>query len=231
MASVGFQGFPPESIQFLRDLADNNTREWFEAHRQGYEQYLLEPARAFVMGMRECLPKLGADIHAEPKIRGSIFAIHRDTRFSTDKTPYKTYLDLWFWQGNGPSRERPGYFFRLQPERLVLGAGVHGFSDAALERFLQAVLDPDTGGKLEAALRAVQEQPGVELGAPTYKRVPAGLPADHPRANLLRHGGLYAAFEQPPPAEVFEDRLPGWCMQHFERLAPLQQWLVDLLPD
>src|ERR1700674_3689180 len=122
MASVAFQGFRPELIAFLQDLAANNNREWFLAHRQAYEEYLLEPAREFVMAMGQCLPKLGETIHAEPKIHGSIFAINRDTRCSSDKTPYKTYVDLWFWQGNGPSRERPGYFFRLMPESLVLGA-------------------------------------------------------------------------------------------------------------
>ena len=75
MASVAFQGFRPELIAFLQDLAANNNREWFLAHRQAYEECLLEPAREFVMAMGHCLPKLGEHIHAEPKIRGSIFAI------------------------------------------------------------------------------------------------------------------------------------------------------------
>src|ERR1700681_2431213 len=127
-----FDGFRLELLEFLRNLGDNNNREWFLAHRQDYAQYLLEPAREFVLAMGECLPRLGEDIHAEPKVRGSIFAINRDIRFSNDKRPYKTYLDLWFWQGDGPSRERPGYFFRLMPESLVLGAGMHAFSAVAL---------------------------------------------------------------------------------------------------
>ena len=231
MAVVAFAGFRAQTIEFLGGLRANNNRAWFEAHRQDYETYMLEPAREFVVDMGECLRKLGHDIHADPKVRGSIFAINRDVRFSTDKTPYKTYLDLWFWQGSGPSRERPGYFFRLMPERLVLGAGMHRFSEAALERYRQAVLDPAHGPRLEAAVRAVQAQPAVEVGGQTYKRVPAGLPADHPRANLLRHTSLFAAFEQPlPEHQLFDAQLPGHCFEHFQRFAPLQQWLVDILP-
>ena len=228
-----FDGFRTELITFLKELGANNNREWFQAHRSDYENYLLEPAREFVLAMGECLPKLGENIHAEPKIHGSIFAINRDTRFSSDKTPYKTYVDLWFWQGNGPSRERPGYFFRLMPESLVLGAGMHGFSPAALERYRQAVVDPARGAKLEAVAEALNKQAGVELGGRTYKRVPAGLPADHSRADWLRHSSLYAASELALPAadKVFSDQLPGLCFEHYARFAPLQQWLVDLLPE
>jgi uncharacterized protein (TIGR02453 family) len=230
MASVAFEGFRPELIEFLSQLGRNNNREWFQAHRQEYERYLVEPARTFVMAMGDCLSQLGSGIHAEPRIRGSIFAINRDVRFSNDKTPYKTYLDLWFWHGDGPSRERPGYFFRLTPETLVLGAGMHAFSDAALERFRQAVLDPLSGSKLKTTAEALQRQ-GIELGGQTYKRVPAGLPPDHARGQWLRHSGLFAAVEQPVPAQVFSNQLVGLCLEHYQRVAPVQRWLVDLLPE
>jgi uncharacterized protein (DUF2461 family) len=151
---MSFEGFPRELIVFLIELGKNNNREWFQAHRDDYENFLVEPAREFVV--------------------------------SSDKTPYKTYLDLWLWQGDGPSRERPGYFLRLSPETLTLGAGTHGFSDATL---------------------------------------------DHPRADWLRHSGLFATVEQPLPPATFSDQLPGLCVEHYQRVAPLQQWLVDLLAD
>jgi uncharacterized protein (TIGR02453 family) len=150
---VTFTGFPPELLVFLSDLRANNSREWFQAHRLLYERLLMEPSREFVRAMGAHLKQLGEDIHADPKVHGSIFAINRDTRFSADKTPYKTHLDLWFWQGPGPSRERPGYFFRLTPERLILGAGMHAFSDGALERYRRAVLDDELGQQRVAPLQ------------------------------------------------------------------------------
>jgi uncharacterized protein (TIGR02453 family) len=229
MATVaaGFQGFDPRLIEFLRDLGNSNTREWFQAHYADYQAYLVEPAREFVLAMGECLPRLGADIHAEPRVRGSIFAINRDVRFSKDKTPYKTYLDLWFWQGNGPSRERPGYFFRLTAETLILGAGMHAFSDSALALYREAVLNDDRGAQLLAAVKST----GIEVHGQTYKKVPPGLPAEHPRADWLRHSGLFAQFEQPLPPQVFSAQLTELCFEQFQRLQPLQQWLVDLLRD
>src|SRR5207245_10819756 len=120
--------------------------------------YLVDPARALVEAMGEELKALGSDIHAEPRVRGSIFAINRDIRFAKDKTPYKTYLDLWFWQGDGLSRERPGYFFRLTPETLTLGAGMHEFSDSVLDRYRRGVLDPKRGAELDAIGRALSNK-------------------------------------------------------------------------
>src|ERR1041384_2731155 len=133
---AGFVGFSADTLDFLATLRANNSREWFSAHRDQYERVLLEPARAFVLAMAELLPRLGDDLHAEPKIHGSILAINRDTRFSADKRPYKSHLDLWFWQGEGANRERPGYFCRIEPEGLMLGAGMHAFAiEGLLERY------------------------------------------------------------------------------------------------
>lgn len=230
IASVAaFSGFQPGLLEFLAGLRANNSREWFQAHRAEYETSLLEPARQFVCAMGELFPRLAPDIHAEPKIHGSIFAINRDTRFSADKTPYKTHLDMWFWQGDGPSRERPGYFFRLTPEQLILGAGMHSFSgDGMLERYRTAVLDQARGSRLQEAAEQVGED---SLRGRTYKRVPANLPSDHPRADWLRHSGLYAETEQEVPRELFQPSGPDWSLQQFQRFQPLQQSLVDLLCD
>src|SRR5438067_399991 len=96
-SEVTFVGFDRGAVDFLANLMLHNSREWFQAHRAEYDQLVLEPARELVSEMGQVLKKIGSDIHAEPKVHGSIMAINRDTRFSADKTPYKTYLDLWFW--------------------------------------------------------------------------------------------------------------------------------------
>ena len=131
---MGFEGFGPGLLDFLRGLREHNSREWFQAHYGEYQRFLVEPAREFVAAIGNDLTRLGEDVHAEPRVGGSILRINRDTRFAKDKTPYKSHLDLWFWQGHGASRERPGYFIRLAPERLTLGAGMHVLPDRALLR-------------------------------------------------------------------------------------------------
>jgi uncharacterized protein (TIGR02453 family) len=226
IASVAFAGFSPQLIDFLRDLRQNNTRAWFQAHYDDYQHTLVEPARDFVVAMGHALKDLGTDIHAEPKVRGSIFAINRDIRFSPDKTPYKTYLDLWFWQGDGPSRERPGYFLRLEPERLTLGAGMHNFSEPALAAYRAALMDAHQAHGLSLAIDALG--PHDEVGGKTLKRVSQGIVGD---AELLKHTGLHASTTlEPVPAQTFSAALPELCMTHYRRLAPLQQWLVTILP-
>lgn len=228
VASMVFQGFQPGLIEFLRRLRENNDRDWFQAHRGEYEALLLAPAREFVLAMGDCMKQLGPDMHAEPKIRGSILAINRDTRFSADKSPYKSHLDLWFWQGSGPSRERPGYFFRLTPEQLTLGAGMHRFSDAVLDGFRAAVLDDAHGSRLEALVEPLKSDSSVRLGEQTLKRVPSGWPADHPRAEFLRFTGLSASSTMDVPPELCTPQLPAFCLQHFQRFADLQRWLIAL---
>jgi uncharacterized protein (TIGR02453 family) len=224
-----FPGFSPDLLDFVSVLRHNNTRDWFGRHREQYERLMLEPARGFVMAMGELLPRLGPGLHAEPKVHGSILAITRDTRFSADKTPYKTHLDLWFWQGEGPSRERPGYYMRLDDQRLILGAGMHAFSaEGALARYRQAVLNDGQGEALLAAVDAV----GTDyIQGRTYSRVPRGLPSDHPRADWLRHSGLFAerSFELLP-RQLFMPAFPEYCIDQFERFRPILQWLVDLQP-
>jgi uncharacterized protein (TIGR02453 family) len=204
--------FPRETLAFLAGLRDNNSKAWFDEHRREYEDYVLEPARDFVEAMGA---ELGPKVHADPRVNGSIFRINRDTRFSKDKRPYKHHLDLWFWQGEGPSRGCPGFWFRLTPERLGLGAGMHGFEGELLSRYRDAV-----GPELRRIVEALPAE--VELGGRTYKRPPVGYPADEP---LLLHSGLYAGADCPIPAEVHTPRFAVFCAERFRPLAPLVDWL------
>jgi uncharacterized protein (TIGR02453 family) len=201
-----------ETLAFLADLRENNEKAWFDAHRREYEEHVLEPARDLVEAMGV---ELGPTVHADPRVNGSIFRINRDTRFSRDKRPYKDHLDLWFWQGEGPSRSRPGYWFRLTPEKLMLGAGMHGFEGETLARYRDAV-GPELRGIVESL------PPNFQLGGRTYKRPPPGYATDEP---LLLHSGLYAGVEMPVPSETYTPRFAAFCAKRYRPLAPLVDWL------
>src|SRR5262245_42696449 len=122
---MSFSGFPPSTIRFLAGLSKSNDKRWFDAHRDDYERSFIDPARAFVEALGPHLKKLDRGIQAVPKVNGSILRIHRDVRFSKDKRPYKDHLDLWFWSGANRGWDGSGFFFRLSPKRLILGAGTH----------------------------------------------------------------------------------------------------------
>ena len=225
--SDSFAGFPSAGFDFLRDLAANNYKPWFEANRRGYDEGLLEPGRLFVAAMGMALSEFAPGIHAEPRVSGSIFRIHRDIRFSRDKRPYKTHFDMWFWQGHRHSRDCPGYFLRLTPDAVVAGAGRHAFDKATLEAFRMAVADERRGAALEQALATVRAA-GAEVGGAHYKRVPRGFAADHPRADLLRYNALHAWIEEPLPPEVHAADFVDFCCERFRRVSPIQRWILDL---
>src|SRR4030043_1052024 len=94
-----FRGFTKETVAFFRGLKKNNNREWFEAHRDVYETHVLAPAKALVVDMGRRLKEISPDIVAVPRSNKSLFRLNYDTRFSSDKSPYKPNLGLYFWEG------------------------------------------------------------------------------------------------------------------------------------
>jgi uncharacterized protein (TIGR02453 family) len=229
--TTAFAGFPPDGLDVLVALAADNTRECFDARRGAYESGLLAPAKAFVTALGDELrARVSPEIRAEPRVNGSILRINRDTRFATDKRPYKEHLDMWFWEGDAPSRERPGLSVRLRPESVVLSAGIHRLKPPALAAFRAAVADEQTGPALEAAIAEATAQRGVTLGGLAYKRVPRGFAADHPRADLLRHGALFVSGEWKLPRAVSGPGFVGWAADRLERMAPVERWLSATLP-
>ena len=225
-----FPGFPRRAVAFLEGVAKNNTKAWFEAHRAEYENNLLAPAKRFVAAMGELLPSISDEIRSEPRVNGSIFRINRDTRFSRDKTPYKTHLDLWFWHGGGRgrSRERPGFFFRLSASGLILGAGMHAFDAPLLAAYRAEVAKPRKGRALRTLVDRITAK-GYDLGGSHYKRVPRDFASDHPHADLLRHKGLTVGQERALPVSLSTPAFPAYCLVRFQDMAPLIDWLVGLI--
>jgi len=222
---MAFTGFHPNAFTFLTGLAEHNDRVWFHEHEAEYKGLLLEPARELVVALGERLAAVAPGIHADPRVNGSIMRIARDTRFTNDKTPYKTHLDLWLWEGAGPSRECAGYFLRLDSDAVTLGVGVHHFTTAGLAAYRQAVDDGRRGPTLDRAVRSALTA-GARFGPARWKRVPAPYAADHPRAELLRHDGLVAATTDPLPPQAQTEAVPEWCVERWKPLRALQAWVA-----
>jgi uncharacterized protein (TIGR02453 family) len=223
-----FTGFSPRTVKFFAELAENNNRPWFESRREVYEAEVMAPARAFVTALGERMRVALPGVIAIPKVNKSIFRINRDTRFSSDPSPYKTNLGLYFWEGTRPKMESPGFYVHVEPPDFMLGAGMYLFPDRMLDRYRKAVVDPRRGAALAKALSALSGRPGFSLGGAHYKRIPAGFDPKHPRAGLLLHNGLFASFEGPIPEEFYSARLVEYCFAKFEPCFPLHRWLVEL---
>jgi uncharacterized protein (TIGR02453 family) len=227
---LAFSGFPPAGLQFMAELADNNNREWFNERKQVYLDHIVAPAVAFVQTAGEQLQFISPGIQFDTRTngQGSLMRIYRDTRFSKDKTPYKTWVGLVFWEGAGKKTENPGFYFGFDTSGGRLHTGVHGFQKELLAAYREAVADDDSGAELEAALAEVAAAGPYEIGEQHYKRVPRGYDSDHPRADLLRFNSLYASSPNIEPAVLSSASLVDVVLEHCQNTLPLHRWLVKV---
>src|SRR5690606_7632301 len=135
MANNNVIDFPKSAFNFLRKLSSNNNKEWFEQHREEFETHLFIPAQMFVTEFGERLRSIVPAINAIPKTDKSIFRLHRDVRFSKDKSPYKTNLGLYFWEGDRKKMDCAGFYFHIEPGYMFLGSGQYQFSNELLKKF------------------------------------------------------------------------------------------------
>lgn len=220
-----FEGFSAETIFFLKNLRENNNRDWFLARKKDYTKKVLQPAGDFVTEMGKLLQRISPGINAEPKVNRSICRIYRDTRYSNDQNPYKTHLGIWFWHGSRKVHESPGYYFELRPEELYLSAGISSFSRKALYCYREAVADIKCGEELVRIVEKIEKYPDYHLSKIYYKGVPEGYQVEGKRAELIRFNGLMGSTEMPIPTELYSHDLVKFVFHIFKNLSPMQNWL------
>jgi len=223
-----FTGFSESTLGFLVELSRHEDRSWFEAQKDVYERAVIEPASAFVEELGSRLRELDPKIHAIPRVRGSIKSLERRPSYRKSQMPrFKDHLDLWFWSGKRRAWDNAGFYLRLTPTRLILAAGMIEFQNETLSRFREHVRGDERGEALETIVRDLRAEGYVVFGE-SYKKPPHGVPADHPRAALLRHGGLIATLDGEHPKELGTPALVDFSFAHFSRMGRLHAWLVAL---
>lgn len=150
------------------------------------------------------------------------------TSLSKDKTPYKTHMGLWMWEGEGAKFESSGYYFHLEPPTLMLGVGIHTFNKDLLKAYRDAVIHPESGSALINAIQEVNIEGGYRLGGNHYKRVPRGYDPEHENVEFLLYNGLTAGVEEPIPEEFYSKALLDYCYQRYTEMYPIQHWLFEL---
>jgi uncharacterized protein (TIGR02453 family) len=221
-----FSGFGQGSQRFLADLAANNNKSWFEKNRGRYERELLDPAAAFVSTLGPRLAEIYPSINfgTQRNGSGSIMRIHRDVRFSPDKSPYKRNLGTIFWMGSGKKVELPCFYLHIDAQRAFFYGGQHMFPKPVIERYRAAVDDEASGAQLVKTLRELERKDLRVFEEPAYKRVPRGYDADHPRGELLRYAGLGVGVDLRAPTLAGPD-LPEVCRRFALDARPLVEWL------
>jgi uncharacterized protein (TIGR02453 family) len=226
---TGFGGFRPAAFQFLRDLARNNKADWFEANRDVYEREVRAPMRLLVETLDARLGGIAPEIVGDP--RRSMFRIHRDIRFSRDKSPYKTNAGVWLYHrdaGRKVGREGEGggagFYFHIDATTCFMAGGIWMPARPALLRIREAIAVQPT------VLKRLTSAPGFRrrfdgLGEePKLRRVPQGFPPDHPAAEWLKLQS-FTARAAIEPSVVTSPRLVDRLCRDFELLVPLVRWL------
>src|SRR5918998_3917918 len=198
--------WPPAALEFLRDLEDNNDRDWFKANRARYDDHLVAPGRA----LAGSLGHLGT---------AKFFRPYNDARFH-HRPPIKEQLGITI--GYGPAG---GYYVELSLDGLLLGAGLHHPATDQLERFRAAI---DDGRRAAAFERAVGEaaHAGMTLVDPVLKRAPRGYPTDHPRVERLRLKSLTLFARHPLEPWLHEERCHEQVREQLDATRPFVAWLA-----
>ncbi len=184
----------PELISFLRQLKKNNNREWFQKNKDSYEHDVREPLLRFIEAFGPRLAKISPRFIANPsKVGGSLFRIHRDTRFARDKSPYKTHVGVQFRHERAKDVHAPGFYLHIQPDGVFVGVGLWHPDADTLGLIREAMVDDPAAWKRAKSAKAFKEH--FELTGDSLKRAPKGYDPDHPLIEDLRRKDFIAVSE------------------------------------
>ena len=224
-----FSGFPVAAFTFLKGLAENNNREWFEARRDTYEQSLREPMKLLIEEMDARLATVAPEITGT--VKGSMYRIYRDTRFSENKAPYKTNAACWFFHrdskgnvGQDAVHGGAGLYFHLEPRECFAGGGVWMPPTPVLKRVRAAL---DVGHEeFESIVTAkpFRKLLGDLSTESMLKRMPRGFDPEHPAGEWLRYQSFTAGCPLKQ-AEVTSASLADRLEEVFRTMTPFVRWL------
>ncbi len=199
--------WPPEALEFLHELEDNNDRHWFKANRARYDRSLVAPARE----LAERLSHLGQPYFFRP---------YNNLRFRPGP-PLKEHLGVAIGYGAAG-----GYYVELSLDGLLVAAGLHRPAPDQLERFRAAIADSRKSAAFERVL-ACAEKAGLSLAEPALKRAPRGYPNDHPRVERLRLKEVTVAQRHPLEPWLHEPSCDQLIQSQLEAATPLVRWLAE----
>ncbi|MGI9234877.1 MAG: DUF2461 domain-containing protein [Woeseiaceae bacterium] len=186
--------FPPETIAFLEQLAANNNRDWFKQHKSRYEHDVLDVALRFIQSMQDPLDSLAPHFVALPtRVGGSLMRVYRDTRFSKDKTPYKTNIGIQFRHEQAKDVHAPGYYVHIAPEEVFVGVGMWRPDSEPLQRIRERIAARPAEWK--RAIGGPTFKRHYSLGGESLQRPPRGFSKDLECMDDIRRKSFIAVRE------------------------------------
>ena len=225
MASGSY--FTPATFRFLKDLAANNNREWFAENKSRYEAQVKEPALKFISDFAPQLKKISPHFRADPRANGgSLFRIYRDTRFSKDKTPYKTHTGIHFRHEAAKDAHAPGFYLHIQPGQVFMGCGIWHPDSATLRLIREAIAEDGTAWKRAKGSKGFKTH--YSLAGDSLVRAPKGFDPEHPLIEDLRRKdfiGVTQLTQKALTSPDFMKTFTGLC----KAAGPYQKWLCGAI--
>lgn len=225
--------FSPKAISFLRQLAKNNQREWFQPRKAQFDEFVRRPMVVLVTQINDDLRKFAVDYVANDPGR-AIYRIYRDTRFSKDKTPYKTHISAHFQHRQLPKNRAAGFYFAVSPVGVEIAGGIYMPGPEELAAVREGI------AKKPAAFEKLIRQPALvrKLGpiqGDTLSRVPKAYPPDHPATDWLRKKHFYCDVTLDP-SHALKPGLRKTVVDSFKLLMPVVDYfnhavLASIKPD
>ena len=222
-----FFGFEKEGIEFLKDLKNNNSKEWFEGHKYIWEKYILEPNKTFIKDMGETLQILVPTIKAFPKVGGSLFRIYRDVRFSKDKTAMKNKIGLLFWQGSGHRMQSSSFYMHYDEHEYFVASGIRAFKPPLLKIYRKYIQDVKRREELHEILEVLTKK-GYNLPDPKYKRIPANFDKNDENIYLTLYGAMFAYKTNNIDDIFYTQELIDKVFANYCDMKDLQQWVYEM---
>ena len=216
-----FSGFPKEGVQFLENLKTHNDRDWFQARKSVYEESVKAPLTELVLALGEDFEQFAPAYLTDPK--KAIYRIYRDTRFSKDKTPYKTHVAASFNHKSLAKHAAAGFYFHLSPDEILIGGGVYMPGSAELLAIRRHISDDLAAYQSVISARPFKRYFRKVVGE-RLKRPPKGFAPDDPAIETLKQKQFLSSDTLDPKLALSPKLLPE-LSKRFRALAPFIDFL------
>jgi uncharacterized protein (TIGR02453 family) len=216
-----FPGFPAEGLKFLRDLEKHNDREWFTPRKEIFDEKLRQPMVELISALHQEMARFAPDYIGEPS--KSIYRIYRDTRFSKDKTPYKTHIGALLWRNGTEKNDAASYYFAISNKSVQIGAGLYTSEPDGLLAVRQMIAADPKPFRATFESAKIKKLMGELYGEP-MTRVPKGFDPAHPAADLLKRKRLFLYIELDR-ALATSPKIVKEIATRFEAMAPFVDYI------